>query len=62
MTQTTPSGVDWFGGARFDAALPLNTGPLPDGSIDRQDVETLREVGKRLRVADNAYGSMEGTS
>lgn len=35
--------------SRWDANLLLNTGPLPDGSIDRQDVATLREVGKRLR-------------
>jgi alpha-L-fucosidase len=30
------------------ANLLLNTGPLPDGSIDKQDVETLRAVGRRL--------------
>jgi len=35
--------------AKFDANLLLNTAPLPDGSIDRQDVETLREVGRRIR-------------
>lgn len=35
--------------SQFNANLLLNTGPLPDGSIDKQDVETLREVGKRLR-------------
>ncbi len=29
--------------------LLLNTGPLPDGSIHRDDVKTLREVGRRLR-------------
>jgi alpha-L-fucosidase len=29
--------------------LLLNTGPLPDGSIDPQDVASLREVGKRIR-------------
>lgn len=28
--------------------LLLNTGPLPDGSIDPIDAETLRQVGKRL--------------
>ena len=27
--------------------LLLNTGPLPDGSIHTEDVQTLREVGKR---------------
>jgi alpha-L-fucosidase len=31
------------------ANLLLNTGPLPDGSIHPQDVETLKEVGRRLR-------------
>jgi len=30
--------------------LLLNTGPLPDGSIDPTDVQTLREVGRRLRI------------
>ncbi len=29
--------------------LLLNTGPLPDGSIDPTDESTLREVGRRLR-------------
>jgi len=33
----------------MDANLLLNTGPLPDGSIHPDDVETLREVGRRLR-------------
>jgi len=36
---------------RWDANLLLNTAPLPDGSIDEQDVRTLKEVGKRLRRA-----------
>ncbi len=31
------------------ANLLLNTGPLPDGSIHPDDVETLREVGRRLK-------------
>jgi len=31
--------------------LLLNTGPLPDGSIDPVDAETLLEVGRRLRSA-----------
>ncbi|MEK7407867.1 MAG: alpha-L-fucosidase [Acidobacteriota bacterium] len=31
------------------ANLLLNTGPLGDGSIPREDVATLREVGRRLR-------------
>ena len=30
--------------------LLLNTGPLPDGSIHAEDVATLREVGRRLKV------------
>lgn len=34
----------------MDANLLLNTGPLPDGSISAEDVETLREVGRRLRT------------
>jgi len=33
----------------FPANLLLNTGPLPDGSIHPEDVETLREVGKIIR-------------
>jgi alpha-L-fucosidase len=32
-----------------DCNLLLNTGPLPDGSIDTFDEATLREVGLRLR-------------
>ncbi|MHC4562203.1 MAG: alpha-L-fucosidase [Planctomycetota bacterium] len=32
------------------ANLLLNTAPLPDGAIDRQDIATLRKVGKRLRA------------
>ncbi len=32
------------------ANLLLNTGPLPDGSIHPDDVKTLREVGRRLRL------------
>jgi alpha-L-fucosidase len=30
------------------ANLLLNTGPLPDGSLDKEDVKTLLAVGKRL--------------
>ena len=30
--------------------LLMNTGPLPDGSIHMDDVGTLREVGRRLRL------------
>ncbi len=33
----------------INANLLLNTGPLPDGSIYPADVETLREVGRRLK-------------
>jgi len=29
--------------------LLLNTGPLPDGSINKTDIATLREIGKKLR-------------
>jgi alpha-L-fucosidase len=36
--------------------LLLNTGPLPDGSIHTDDVNTLREVGRRLRAGDREYG------
>lgn len=32
------------------ANLLLNTGPLPTGAIPSEDVETLREVGRRLKV------------
>jgi alpha-L-fucosidase len=35
-----------------DCNLLLNTGPLPDGSIDATDVNTLREVGKRIRARE----------
>ncbi len=34
---------------KANANLLLNTGPLPDGSIHRQDVQTLREAGRRIR-------------
>ncbi len=30
--------------------LLLNTGPLPQGGIHREDVQTLKEVGRRLRT------------
>ena len=29
--------------------LLLNTGPLPDGSIDKYDDRILRQIGERLR-------------
>lgn len=34
---------------RHDHNLLLNTGPLPDGSIDPEDESVLREVGARIR-------------
>lgn len=34
----------------MDANLLLNTGPRPDGSIDPDDVATLRAVGQHLRT------------
>jgi len=34
---------------KIPANLLLNTGPLPDGAIHREDVMTLRQVGNRLR-------------
>ncbi|MBL7134050.1 MAG: alpha-L-fucosidase [Phycisphaerae bacterium] len=37
------------GAAHQKANLLLNTGPMPDGSIHREDVRTLTEVGRRLR-------------
>ncbi len=37
---------------KADCNLLLNTGPLPDGSIDPIDVDTLRKVGKRLKNSD----------
>lgn len=36
---------------KYDANLLLNTGPLPDGSIDPVDERTLQEVGRRLQAA-----------
>ena len=36
--------------ASANCNLLLNTGPLPDGSIDVVDAATLKEVGKRLRA------------
>lgn len=35
--------------AKFHANLLLNTGPRGDGSIDPQDVQTLRTMGDRIR-------------
>ena len=35
---------------RIRANLLLNTGPLPDGSLDSEDVAVLREVGERIHA------------
>lgn len=35
---------------QIGANLLLNTGPLPDGTIHRKDVATLKEVGRRLNA------------
>jgi len=35
--------------ASLDANLLLNTGPLPDGTIYPEDIQTLRAVGRRIR-------------
>ena len=34
---------------QISIGLPLNTGPLPDGSIHAGDAETLAELGRRIR-------------
>ncbi len=34
---------------KYNANLLLNTAPLPDGSIDKQDLNSLRQVGKMIR-------------
>jgi len=36
--------------AKFRANLLWDTAPLPDGSIDKQDARTLREIGRRIRA------------
>ena len=36
---------------KVPANLLLNTGPKGDGSIPEEDVNTLREVGRRLRTS-----------
>jgi len=38
-----------YDNAAHDCNLLLNTGPLPDGSINAVDAATLREVGRRIR-------------
>ena len=35
--------------SKVNANLLLNTAPLPDGSIDRQDIESLKSVGNYIR-------------
>ncbi len=44
---------------RYDANLLLNTGSLPDGSIDPVDEQTLLEVGRRLRAARDRQSAVE---
>jgi alpha-L-fucosidase len=42
----------------IDCNLLLNTGPLPDGSIHKTDIQTLRAVGKaepKLQINNNSY-------
>jgi len=34
---------------RYNANLLLNTAPMPDGAIDKQDIQSLREVGEIIR-------------
>lgn len=34
---------------KYNAGLLLNTAPLPDGSIDKQDIETLKKVGQIIK-------------
>lgn len=48
--KTTDQVLGMLAKARsLPANLLLNTGPLPDGSIHAEDLQTLREVGRRLR-------------
>ena len=35
--------------AKFNANLLLNTAPLPDGSIDIQDIHSLKQTGQTIR-------------
>lgn len=37
---------------RRNCNLLINTGPEPDGAIPKPDVETLREMGRRIRAGD----------
>ncbi|HOC18047.1 MAG TPA: alpha-L-fucosidase [Vicinamibacterales bacterium] len=47
--------------AGADANLLLNVGPRPDGTIQPEAVERLREVGKWLKVnAESIYGTRGG--
>jgi alpha-L-fucosidase len=34
---------------KFNVNLLLNTAPLPDGSIDKDDIQSLHEVGQIIR-------------
>jgi alpha-L-fucosidase len=38
----------------LDANMLLNIGPLGDGSVYPEDVNTLRELGKRIRARGGA--------
>ncbi len=46
---------------RRDCNLLINTAPLADGSIPPQDVETLREVGRRVRTGELPVQARPGT-
>lgn len=45
--ETVLEHLEWT--AEMDANLLLNTGPLPDGSIHPEDINTLKAVGKHIR-------------
>lgn len=45
--KTVLQHLEWA--ATMDANLPLNTGPLPDGGIHPEDINTLKAVGKHIR-------------
>ena len=40
---------EWADARELDANLLVNIGPVADGSIFPQDIETLREAGRRIR-------------
>jgi len=39
--------------ASIQANLLLNVGPLPDGSFPEEDINALKEVGRRLKFNSN---------